>query len=269
MGDRLTMATAVAISGAAANPNANVGGEGVTINPVVGFLMALLNIRLGNWVPHPEPEALQEKRPNHFRPGAYEILKLFRKAGYREDRSYLELSDGGHFENNALYELIRRRAKLIICCDGGADPDFSFGDYQTGIDRIRTDFGVTIDITADQLGGIVPRSEGSFPAGVKLANRGYAIGTISYPSANGVNGKGDTGTLIFLKTTMVKDLGIATLKYRGKHPSFPDETTADQFFSAEQFEAYRELGFRIGEAMIRDAGLENRVRDLYFPAQNP
>ncbi len=268
MGDRLTMATAVAISGAAANPNGAVGGKGVTVNPLVGFLMALLNIRLGTWVPNPKFWSVVHEYliPNHFWPGLYELIKLFGGPGYNENRVFLQLSDGGHFENNAFYELFRRRAKLIICCDGGGDPDFTFGDYQIGLDRIKTDFGVTVDITADQLSKIVPkkRKEG-FPAKVRFAHKGYATGMINYPPSNGGNREGTTGTLIFLKTTMVEGLSVATLGYRGKHPSFPDETTADQFFSAEQFEAYRELGIRIGKDMIEGTDLEDRIRDLYFP----
>lgn len=77
--------------------------------------------------------------------------------------------------------------------------------------------------------------------------------SITYPADN--NTHPQTGTLIFLKTVLVRQLSIATLKYRGEHPSSANETTADQFFSAEQFEAYRELGFRIGEQMITDEEL--------------
>ena len=185
--------------------------------------------------------------------GLYELLKLFGGPGYNENRVFLQLSDGGHFENNAFYELFRRRAKLIICCDGGGDPDFTFGDLQVGLARVKTDFGVTVKFTGDQLGKIVPRIPGYFPAGIKYAPTGYATGDITYSD-------GSKGTLIYLKTTMSRNLSVATLGYRGDHPTFPDETTADQFFSAEQFEAYRELGFRIGEDMIKKEKL-----DAMFP----
>ena len=66
--------------------------------------MALLNFRLGNWVPNPKKDADQSKRPNHFRPGFYEVLKLIWHNGYREDRTFLQLSDGGHFENTGIYD---------------------------------------------------------------------------------------------------------------------------------------------------------------------
>ena len=250
IGNHLTMATAVAISGAAANPNSYVGGKGVTINPLVGFLMALLNIRLGTWVPNPRVWQIFQDHltPNHFWPGLYEVVKLLGGPGYNEKRVFLQLADGGHFENTGIYELIRRRAKLIICCDGGGDPDFTFSDYHDALNRIVTDFGATIDITAAQLGNIVPRTAWRFPTGVKLAKQGYVTGTIHYPN-------GGSGTLIYLKTTMVDDLSLATLRYRVEHPTFPDETTADQFFSVEQFEAYRELGYAIAIKMVEKADL--------------
>ena len=164
----------------AANPNAYVGGKGVTIKPLVGFLMSLLNIRLGTWVPNPRIWLVfQYLRPNHFWPGLYEVAKLLGGRGYNEKRVFLQLSDGGHFENNAFYELFRRRASLIICCDGGGDPDFTFGDLQVGLDRIKTDFGVTVKFTGDQLGKIVPRIPGYFPAGIKYAPTGYIHGANS------------------------------------------------------------------------------------------
>ena len=38
--------------------------------------------------------------------------------------------------------------------------------------------------------------------------------------------------------------------YRAKHPSFPHESTADQFFDETQFEAYRALGYCIGDELF-------------------
>ena len=123
MNGEITLATAMAISGAAANPRGGPGGRGLARNRFVSVLMTLLSFRLGHWVARPTPPGRQIlfKRPNHFRPsGLYSIFNV----GYRETNSLLELSDGGHFENLALYELIRRRCGLIIICDGGQDIEF-------------------------------------------------------------------------------------------------------------------------------------------------
>ena len=116
--DPLTLPTAIAISGAAANPNTAAGGVGPTRQPLLSLLMALLNVRLGYWVPHPCAE--RQRVPNHFRAARYELSSR----GYEEHQELLQLSDGGHFENLGVYELVRRRVRVIVCCDASADPGF-------------------------------------------------------------------------------------------------------------------------------------------------
>lgn len=248
LGDGMTLATAMAISGAAANPNTGVGGVGLTRNPLVSILMALLNLRLGYWAHNPLQPPSHGRRPNHFRPGAYEVGSLFDIGGLREDRPFVQLSDGGHFENLAMYELIRRKLRLILVCDGGADKEFTFGDLQTTLRRINEDFGATVDFPRGHRPAIlVPSQNAGYPKDTKRAARGYIVGDITYHD-------GSRGKLIFMKTTMVPGVSTAVKGYKGAHPDFPDESTADQFFDEEQFEAYRELGHHIAEEMV--AGLD-------------
>ena len=191
MDNGMTLATAMAISGAAANPNTGVGGTGLTRNRAISLLMALLNLRLGYWAPHPNRCKGRWRRPNHFVPGLYEIFGMtMRQGGLREDKPFIELSDGGHFENLACYELIRRKLRLIIVCDGGADPEFGFGDLQNMLRRIKEDFGVTVSFDEDNQPDIlVPRDEPGFPMGRKFAKRGHIVGTINYPDESTPPGK--------------------------------------------------------------------------------
>ena len=255
LGNGMTLATAMAISGAAANPNTGVGGVGLTCNPLVSILMALLNLRLGYWAHHPLSPPTWGRRPNHFRPGSYEVGSLINVGGMREDRSFVQLSDGGHFENLALYELVRRRLRLIIVCDGGADGEFKFADLQTALRRIEADFGATVTFEDDQKPAIlVPSFDAGYPMGTKQADRGYIVGDIAYADNT-------WGKLILLKTTMVEGASTEVRGYKGAHPDFPDQTTADQFFDEEQFEAYRELGHCIGEQMGHGTGPVAVYRD--------
>ena len=265
MDGNMTLATAVAISGAAANPNSGVGGQGLTRNRVLSLVMSLLNLRLGYWAHHPNnaPMGVNDL-PNHFTPGAYSFLNAIALSGFTEHRAYLQLSDGGHFENMGVYELVRRRLKLILVCDGGADPDFSFSDFQTTIRRIEDDFGARVNVddnaSPDQVLPTEPEVP-AYPPGAKFAKQGYMTATISY--ADGTEGK-----LIYLKTTLIKDkkkineLSFKVKGYKAEHKSFPDESTADQFFDEVQFEAYRELGFRIASQMIHDLNLRNKWDDF-------
>ena len=103
--------------------------------------MGLLNIRLGYWVPHPCKQK-RHKVVNHF----YAAWRELSPHGYEENQKMLQLSDGAHFENLGVYELVRRKVKLIICCDASADPEFKFTDLQTLVRRIGTDFGARIEI---------------------------------------------------------------------------------------------------------------------------
>ena len=248
MGGKMTLATAMAISGAAANPNTGVGGEGLTRNLFLSLVMSLLNLKLGYWACNPDPDKRPRHCPNHFRPGAYSFGNALGVSGlgFNEHRRYLQLSDGGHFENTGIYELVRRRVKLIVACDGGADAEFSFSDFQTTIRRIEDDFGARVKTvrgaTPDK---IVPieQKDSVYPKDGKFADQGHMVANISYAD-------GSTGTLIYLKTTLIRDVSFKVKGYAAQNPEFPDQSTADQFFDEVQFEAYRELGYRIADKML-------------------
>jgi hypothetical protein len=119
--DGISVATSVAISGAAASPNMGY----MMTSPVVRFIMTLFNVRLGFWLGNPGlagassfilPSPIQSVRP------------IFAEAlGKTNDKSpYVYLSDGGHFDNFGLYEMILRRSRFIIVSDASTDPDYCF-----------------------------------------------------------------------------------------------------------------------------------------------
>ena len=251
MDARLTLPTSVAISGAAANPNAGPGGGGLTANPLISLIMAFLNLRLGSWVPNPGADFDQSAKPNHFIPGLYELLGIFNDhMGLNEKRPFVQISDGGHFENLALYELIRRRTKVILCCDGGCDPTYCFEDLRNLIQRVSYDFGAEVCVGPDQLKRLIPKkhdhADGAvFPQNTGFADHGYFLADIKYAD-------GSTGLLVYMKTTVLEGLDVRTLGYKMEHEDFPDETTVDQFFSKDQFDGYRDLGFLTAERMLGD-----------------
>jgi hypothetical protein len=240
----------MAVSGAAANPNTGSGGRGLTRSRLIAVLMAFLGLRLGYWLPNFGRDRPPTWLPNHVWPGLSTILPY----GHDERNWFLELSDGGHFENLALYELVRRRARLIILCDGAQDPDFAFEDLQRAQRRIAADFGATIELSAATIERLIPcKTDHRFPeSDLKLAEAGHVVGAIRYAD-------GSTATLIYLKTALTPGLPVELLGYRGANPTFPDQSTADQFFDEEQFEAYRELGFRIAAAMMQEDRARSRI----------
>ena len=58
---------------------------------------------------------------------------------------YVYLSDGGHFENLGLYEMVLRRCHYIVVSDAGPGPDCSFADLGGAVRKIRIDLGISID----------------------------------------------------------------------------------------------------------------------------
>lgn len=254
-GRGITLPTAMAISGAAANPNTGVAGKGVTRSKLVSALMTLLNLRLGYWATNPKKEnfKLSFWPPNYIFPGIFPGLfsSLLFGTAFDKNSYFLELTDGGHFENLALYELVRREVKFIVVSDGGADPKYTFEDLANAVERVRVDFGVKIrfkDEEESNLEGVLPKSEKKSISTdkYKLAKRGFAIADICYD----IDNPAKNGTLIYIKPTLIKELPEDIYSYKSAHDTFPDQTTADQFFDEAQFEAYRELGYQLTKDML-------------------
>src|ERR1044071_8997721 len=106
-GEGISLGTALTISGAAASPN-----MGYHSSLIVGFLMTLFNVRLGWWLGNPgSPGAKSWQRGGP----RYAVGPLFSEAlgNTTDNYKYVNLSDGGLFENLALYEMVLRRCKFI------------------------------------------------------------------------------------------------------------------------------------------------------------
>ncbi len=241
----LTAGTAMAVSGAAAS--ANMGSA--TIKPLVPTL-AILNVRLGYWLSNPAKVAGTLKKALLWR--LFDRLYFFKEllGLLSEDSETIYLTDGGHLENLALYELLRRRCKLIIAIDGEADPDMSFGSLVTLERYARIDFGVRIDLPWAALRDISREASaevlksGGLPPNKAPHGPHCALGTIYYPQKAGETDDSDsTGILFYIKSSFTGDENDYVVDYKRRNPDFPHETTLDQLFSEEQFEAYRALGF--------------------------
>ena len=231
----LDLGTAMAISGAAAAPNMGA----TTVMPLV-FILTLLNIRLGYWLPHP-------RRARHaswltrmaLRRGPGPTYLLKESVGHVNARgTFVNVSDGGHMENLGLYELLRRRCAFIIAVDAGADPALRFGDLVTLMLYARIDMGVEIDLNLDPL-----RQDAD-----GVSSEHTALGTVHYAD-------GEIGHLLYIKSSVTGDEYEYVRAYRSEHPGFPHESTAQQFFDEAQFEAYRALGYHIGDQLCANDNL--------------
>lgn len=233
----LSLASAMATSGAAVNPHTGPSGGGMLRTLPVSLLLRLLNLRLGYFVPNPRKSG--GRVPNFLVPG----LSVLLGRGLSEGSSVLELSDGGHFENLGVYELIRRKAKFILVSDGAQDEDYQHADLSHAVERVRVDFGAKIEFDeAFGLDGLTPR-EDLRELGIPLSTRPFALARIRYP---GDAKDTPSGTLIYIKSCLFPGLPADVLGYRKARPAFPHQSTGDQFFDERQFEAYRELGYYAG-----------------------
>lgn len=250
----LTLASAMAASGAAANASAGSLGKGITMNPFVSAVMTLLNIRLGLWIGNPSRRSWRRVRsiPTFLMTGVYAGFSK-----HRRDSRFLELTDGGHFENLGLYELVRRKLEIILIIDGEEDPSISLSSLVSAARRIEQDFGARLDFPAGEGGPerlvMYPSSSG-YPAGVKYAKAPFLVGTLIYND-------GSHGALIYLKATVIRQMDFTTAGYLANNPGFPHQTTVDQFFDPDQFDAYRLLGYESALQMIEALDLQGSIRN--------
>jgi len=248
-GRRLRLGLAMAISGAAASPNMGEQTSGSR-----SFLMTVFNIRLGWWLANP-----RWTLGNRWELGPpLGLLYLFWELLGRtnEENSYVYLSDGGHFENLGLYELVRRRCRHIVVSDAGEDHALQFADLGNAIEKCRTDFGVDIDLDIEQL----RRDETSH-----MSRWHCAVGTIHYERAHAGM---PSGVIIYLKSSLTGDEPTDVQRYAAAHAAFPHESTAEQWFTESQFESYRALGHHVALQSIgvlgdRRVWADARPEDLF------
>jgi hypothetical protein len=251
----LSLAEAVAISGAAFSPNM---GEKTT--RTFSILLTIFNARVGRWCENPRRKGTKGRT----------ALKLYYKELFsnpsRDDRQ-IYLSDGGHFENLGLYELIRRRCRYIVVVTADTEKaaaDDRHGNLANSVRLVREDFGVQVEVPA--LAAITRAKEGE-KAGTVLS--AYAVGRVMYPRAPGADGvpQWDEGVIVVIKTGIVPEqLTVDLIGHWRSHVDFPYTATLDQQYDQAQFESYRQLGYLAGRAVGRVSQPAERDLDTRFNA---
>jgi hypothetical protein len=259
----ISLGTAITISGAAASPN-----MGYHSSPAITFLMTLFNARLGWWLGNPGPageETFHLASPTDpVRPIVDELF------GHTDDRQpYVYLSDGGHFENLAIYEMVRRRCRFILVSDAGCDPNCRLEDVGNAIRKIRVDLGVPIEFEPGAF-DIKSRSAD----GEEVDGKYWAIGRIGYSLIDAPRGMpldearaAYDGVLVYVKPCFYGREPRDVFNYALGHPEFPHEPTSDQWFSESQFESYRSLGEHIGHELYNSEKLGDLLRGVYPEAR--
>lgn len=248
----ISLGTAIAISGAFVSPNMGY----MMTSPVIRFLMTLFNVRFGWWLGNPgrngDTGGWLGRTYDRESP-RLSVKPIFQEAfGMTDDAAaYVYLSDGGHFENLGLYEMVLRRARLIVVSDASTDPDYSFQSLGMSIRQIRIDLGIPIEFEKFLIAA---------PAINKgqTSNKAYcALGKIPYSCVDKKDSKKSNeeydGILIYIKPTLFGDESRDVLNYAHESTSFPQEIIVDQWFSESQFESYRALGSHIIDRLCQEA----------------
>jgi hypothetical protein len=222
------VATAMAVSGAAASPYMGLGSIST-----LSALLTFLNVRLGYWILRPGTKRLFKT------PGFSCLIREMFGIAMSEKQAWINLSDGGHIENMAVYELLRRRCKFIISIDGESDPQSTFQGHLTLVRHAQIDFGVRIE---PNLTDLRPDLTSRFSQTHTMMCR------VHYPAAG--NQSAGQGLILYMKLSVTGNELETIKRYRALHPDFPHETTLDQFFDEEQFEAYRQLGVHVAEGLF-------------------
>ncbi len=229
----LSLGLALAVSGAAASP-----AMGVYSSKASAFLMTLANARLGLWFGNPGDDSTWcvTEPPLGVGPIVREMLGLT-----TENNPYVYLSDGGHFENLGLYEMVARRCRFIVVSDAGCDPDYTYDSLGDAIRRIRLDFGISIEFAEPPTATREGQGRGN-PRG--------AIAAIKYSYVDGADAP--DGTLVYMKATLSGTESVDVWNFAKRDPTFPHDPTSDQFFDEAHFESYRSLGFQTVTALAGD-----------------
>jgi hypothetical protein len=247
---RLTTMLAVGLSGAAISPAMGM----YRIGPA-RMLLAVANVRLGMWIPNPkyaahydkpedkdEPTFTRPDRPKagvpYPRPRLSYLLKEF--FGLHDPNDlYIYVTDGGHWENTGLVELIRdRNIDEVVCLDADEKPRETATEIAAAISLAKLECNADIRLNLDVLRG--PRDGWR---GTDYSPQSVALGVIT---------RGDhIGLLWYAKPVLTRETPLELLSYAEGDDTFPITSTIDQFFHTAQFKAYRDLGRHNAEVVIK------------------
>lgn len=258
-GRDFTLPAAMSVSGAAFSPS-----MGKMTRAPVRFLIALLNLRLGVWLPSPlrikesrrvapEEASLAQKRDRQLADTTkrsvfpisprvdYLLRELFGRNHARA--RFVYVTDGGHYENLGLVELLRRGCTTVWCIDASGETITSFGTVAQAVSIARSELAVDIAIQPGSMGP-PPDAKG---AARRFVRRTHLTGTIRYHD-------GTEGTLVLIKAGVPADAPADVLYAHGKWRQFPCDPTLNQLYTAERFDAYRALGHFSTARALRDLG---------------
>ena len=254
----------IGISGAAFSTGI---GRGTSLG--LAMLFCITNIRLGWWWNSGQKDI--NSPWNVLRNQRY-LWREFSADFNGTDGAHWYLSDGGHFENTGVYELLRRRLGFIVCCDCGADPTYEFGDLANLMRLARIDFGAEFElISPAEIGILQPNSQRLAPYFAQRESQFSCANDATFAAdnlcalayrvryADGGGKQPSESILLVLKPRLIAEAPLDLFEYKTRNASFPQQSTFDQFFDEAQWESYRKLGVLIASRIFSNAGASPSV----------
>ncbi|RGD62428.1 hypothetical protein DR950_35935 [Kitasatospora xanthocidica] len=299
----LTVQSAMAVSGAAFS--SAMGRE----SRVYQRLFAVTNARLGTWLPNPAVLGPDWSGPPDWRRPAqpavrrlpYQLRELIGR--FPADDRFLLTTDGGHYENLGLVELLRHRVRTVVCIDASGDAGYAT-NLAAAITLAREELGVAITLHEPEL--LIPGTAADQPAegddadgrvdghtddgvqgragrrpplrglaaqlSARLSARAVVTGDIRYPDLDEGPGAVRHGRLILLQAVLTPGMPYELHAYAMANRAFPNDRTSDQWFDHQQFDAYQTLGRHLGEQaapLIEQALTEQARADQARAEQAP
>lgn len=253
---RITTMMAVAISSAAVSPAMGRFRIGPT-----SMLLTFFNIRLGVWIANPrfitQLEAAGLQKATYPRTGLGYLFKEF--FGIHDlDDPYLYLTDGGHWENTGLVELLRiPEITEIVCVDADSGPGDATSSLGKAIAIAPGECDIRIDISLDPLRAAPSGSR--VPAySPRTVNLGFFV-----KGAGTVTDETRVGVLWYAKPGLAKEMPASLLAFHERYPSYPREPTSNQFFDTAAFVAYRDLGrYNARQILLARQKLQEALAEL-------
>lgn len=244
---RLTAGQWIGISGAAFSTGI---GRGTSLGKAL--LLGLANVRLGWWW---NSGLADNKTITPFWRTQVYLLRELRARFVGKDGSHWYLSDGGHFENTGVFELLRRQAGVVVCCDCGADPQYEFEDLANLMRLARIDLQAEFEsigaakmpwlsARAADLAPFVAMDPAEFSTKPRSDNKCMLLYRVTYKSSK------QQTYLIVIKPRLIQDAPLDIVQYQSANTDFPQQSTLDQFFDDAQWESYRKLGVLIGAKLF-------------------
>ena len=171
-------------------------------------------------------------------------------AGHTSYRStWVNVTDGGHYDNLALVEALRRGAENIVVLDASGDRPNTWFTLGGAMALARSDAGVDITLNPTVMAHSNGGKQPVLAPGQVL--QPWACGTFVRRSGPALNGQGHAapdgraaapGNVWVCKLGWWDGAPWDVRAYAAGHPAYPCDSTLRQLYDGAEFEAYQELG---------------------------